>query len=84
MATLNIKDERVRELARDLAERRGTTMTGAIRSALEEALEVEIARREANVDVVLARLEEISRISAARPEPFLTDDDLYDENGLPR
>ncbi|GMA32663.1 type II toxin-antitoxin system VapB family antitoxin [Litorihabitans aurantiacus] len=82
MATLNIKDERVRELARSLAERRGTSMTGAIRSALEEALAAEIARRDA--DAVVARLEEISRRSAARPEPFLTDDDLYDTNGLPR
>jgi len=84
MATLNIKDEKVRELAKDLADRRGTSMTGAIRSALEEALAAEIGRRDADADAVVARLEAISRRSAARPEPFLADEDLYDARGLPQ
>lgn len=77
--TLNIKDPEVYRLASELAGKRGISMTAAVRDALTDAL----ARREVEVQARIARIEEISLRSAARPEPFLTDDDLYDENGLP-
>ena len=78
--TLNLKDPEVYRLARELAERRGTSMTAAVRAALAEAVEREPARTRASVEDLLA----IGRRSAARPEPYLTDDDLYDDRGLPR
>lgn len=78
--TLNIKDPEVYRLAKELAERRHTSMTGVVRQALERALETE---RRASSDRV-RRMMEIAERSAARPEPFLTDDDLYDEMGLPK
>ena len=36
MATLNIKDPRVHELATELARQRGTTATAVVRDALEK------------------------------------------------
>lgn len=81
MASLNIKDARVHALASELAHRRGTSKTGAIRSALEEALAAEVERQgRASLDELLV----IVARSAAKPAPFLTDGDLYDEHGLPR
>ena len=54
--------------------------TAAVRAALAEAVEREPARPPR---VSLEDLLAIARRSAARPEPYLTDDDLYDELGLP-
>ena len=79
MPTLNIKDPEVYRLARELAGRRGTSATGAVRDALREALE----RDERSRDGVAERLLQIGRRSAARPEPF-SGEDLYDDRGLPR
>jgi antitoxin VapB len=78
--TLNIKDPEVYRLAADLAARRGTSMTGAVRVALEEA----VARSAKSREGIADKLMEIGRRSAAIDEPFLTDDDLYDERGLPK
>jgi antitoxin VapB len=78
--TLNIKDPEVYRLAADLAARRGTSMTGAVRQALEETL----ARSRAERAGVSGRLLAIGRRSAARDAPFLTEDDLYDDRGLPK
>jgi len=80
VTTMNIKDPRVRELAMQLAARRGTSATGAIRQALLETLE----RDRADRDALAERLMALGRESAALPEPVLTHDDLYDERGLPR
>jgi antitoxin VapB len=77
---MNIKDPEVHRLAAELAGRRGTSMTGAVRAALAETLERERAKREGLAE----RLMEIGRRAAAKPGPILTDDDLYDERGLPK
>lgn len=82
--TMNIKDPAVYELARQLASRRGTTLTGAVRAALAETLERDGIARVGMADAIL----EIARRSADRAKAqgvvFLADDDLYDERGLPR
>lgn len=77
---MNIKDPRVHELAHELAQFRGSSATAAVRAALEEALAAE-RRRTPDLRSTVARLQE--RAASARAE-WLTDDDLYDENGLPR
>lgn len=79
--TLNIKDPEVHRLAAELAARRGTSMTGAVRQALEESLERTAPKSR---EGLAERIMEIGRRSAARNAPFLTDDDVYDERGLPR
>ena len=82
---MNIKDPRVHDLARRLAERRGTTLTAAVQQALEEALARSgpLPRR----DLRRERLASIAERCAALP--VLDDrhpDDIvgYDEHGLPR
>lgn len=80
MPTLNIKDPEVYELASELARRRDTSMTGAVRDALTEALE----RTRLTPEEKVRRMKEIAARVAAIPGPYLTDDDLYDEWGLPR
>lgn len=84
MATMNIKDPEVHALARTLAYRRGTSLTDAVRQALTEALARDHASRRGLAD----RLMEIGRLARAEADAsgwvVLTDDDLYDEAGLPR
>lgn len=77
---MNIKDPEVYRLARELARRRGTSMTGAVRDALRKCLDEERASR----SDLINELMEIGRRAAAKPGPWLTDDDLYDERGLPK
>jgi antitoxin VapB len=82
--TLNIKDPEVYRLAAELARRRGTSMTGAVREALNEAIERSAKSREGMAE----RLLEIGRQTRAEMDALgitpLTDDDLYDERGLPK
>jgi antitoxin VapB len=78
---MNIKDPEVRELAAELARRRGTSMTDAVRQALLEAVQRERNERDAYVE----RMTELARQTKdASKVPILTDDDLYDHRGLPR
>jgi len=84
MATMNIKDPAVRELALELALSRGVSMTEAVRQAVIEALRHD---RQNDDDYVARGLRLAGAIrkemDALGIEP-LTDDDLYDERGLPR
>lgn len=77
---MNIKDPRVHELAHRLAALRGSTATAAVRSALEEALANELRNR-GDRRGSLCALQERVRGSQAH---WLTDEDLYDAEGLPR
>ena len=80
MATMNIKDPEVHRLAGLLAARRNTTLTGAVREALQEALERDRASRAGMAEALLALAEEFRAMGGT----VLTDDDLYDEEGLPK
>ncbi|MCY7400489.1 MAG: type II toxin-antitoxin system VapB family antitoxin [Nocardioides sp.] len=81
MATMNIKDPEVRELALELARRLNTSMTDAVRQALLEAVQRERRVRDDYVE----RMSELARLTHdASLHPILTDDDLYDHMGLPR
>ena len=94
---LNIKDAETTSLVRELAELTGETQTEVVRKALRERLEREKAEREMhaarNAEHKRREFErvwpEIQKIQAEvrkhmKPSDFLTDDDLYDEWGLPR
>ena len=79
---INIKNERVEELARQLASQTDQSITAAI----EQALTGELRRLELANDYETrkARIKEILRRSGPTP-PGVTSDhsDLYDEWGLP-
>lgn len=80
MATMNIKDPEVHAAASELAERRGISLTEAVRQAVAEALASDRQKRADFFETV----KDIQRRAALSDEPYLTDDDLYDERGLPR
>jgi antitoxin VapB len=94
---LNIKDAKTTAMVRELAELTGETQTEAVRKAVEQRLHREKSERDEH-DLqrnAQKRLEfekawaEIRRIQdevrALRlADNMLTDDDLYDENGLPK
>lgn len=81
---LNIKDPRAHELAREVARAEGTSLTAAVISALETRLQS--IRREADREARVRRIKQASaRIRAAvGPEGPMSDDELYDEWGLPK
>lgn len=84
MATMNIKDPEVRELAIELARIRGVSMTEAVRQAIDEALRHD----RHNDDDFVERLLSIGRTARAKADALgirpLTDDEMYDEAGVPR
>ena len=88
--SMNIKDERVHAMARELAARRGTTVTDAVRQALRAELERQPIQQ--SPDGIEARKEAIRAICArfsARAEwrgrtSKELQDELYDEYGLPQ
>ncbi len=94
---LNIKDPEATRLARELAELTGESQTEVVRKALRERLEREKAGREAHdarteadkrreFEKVWAKITKIQdRVRKRRlGQNYLTEEDLYDENGLPK
>ena len=85
--SLNIKNERVHELAREAARRTGKSQTGVIEQALERLLaDLEHERRSIGLkeDIMAIAADFQARMVAAGDGP-LSSDWLYDdETGLPR
>lgn len=94
---LNIKDAEATRLARELAELTGESQTEAVRKALRDRLDREKAERDTKTTRTaeesrrefervwpkIQRIQERIRREGLI-ENMLTDDDLYDENGLPK
>jgi antitoxin VapB len=84
---LNIKNHEVHELAKELAELTGESMTEAVLVALRERLARE-RNTEERIEARAEALMAIGRDVASRIPPELRDKDwdaeLYDERGLPR
>lgn len=88
--SLNIKNEKVHDLVRQLAELTGQSQTSAVEDAVRRRLkemtgerEAEIARRRAAID------EAVERFQAAAGDFTWADyevaiEEIYDERGLPR
>jgi len=82
--TLNIKDPEAERLARELARRTGTTMTGAVVTALRERLAREERKARTADDFVrevMAIADHCSKLPVLdnrSPEEI-----LYDDHGLP-
>jgi antitoxin VapB len=84
---LNIRDPEVHQLARDVAEATGETMTDAVRTALRERLERVRRVGEAESQRRYEAIMEFARWWREQPvdDPRSFDEILdYDEEGLPR
>jgi antitoxin VapB len=82
---LNIKNDEVHRLAREVAGRTGETMTHAIQTALEERLARLSAGASTDREVRAARVQAIlDSLPPVPPGASSNHDDLYDEFGLPR
>ena len=77
---LYIRDDRVRDMAKRLAEAQHTTVTEAVRQALEQrlkGLDEDRAQRDRDIRQIWAELD-------AMPHYEFDEDELYDEIGAPR
>lgn len=83
---LNIKNEETCNLARELAELTGETMTGAITVALRDRLERERHERSADArfEAMMAIAARVARDLPPGPSAVEHGDLLYDEHGLPK
>lgn len=86
--SLNIKNERVHEMVRRLAELTGQSQTGAVEDAVRRRLDEvsgEDARRQSERrDAINAAFDELQRLPVVGPAYEEIMDDMYDEQGLPR
>ena len=84
--SLNIKNEATCNLARELAELTGETMTAAITLALRERLERERHHRSADArfEAMMSIAERVARDLPPGPSAVEHGDLLYDEHGLPK
>lgn len=83
---LNIKNQRVCDLAREAAERFNTTQVDVIERALQELLHSEEQRRAERYERIMAIVNEIhdSMTDEEREALRNVDQEIYDEDGLPR
>jgi len=86
--SLNIKNEKVHELVRQLAALTGQSQTSAVEDAVRRRLDEvtraddeQVARRRAEIDAIVARMQRLPDIGPSYDEIM---DDMYDELGLPR
>ncbi|MBY0497643.1 MAG: type II toxin-antitoxin system VapB family antitoxin [Cyanobacteria bacterium] len=83
---LSLKDPEADRLAREIADRTGETLTGAIVIALRERL-ARLRARPARKLALIREMEEIGRRCAALPTVDNSSEDEilgYDEDGIPR
>jgi len=82
---LSIKNIEVERLARELAEKTGESLTGAIQTALQERSERLKRQRKGQILLsqlreILHRVDQLPILDPRSPEEIIG----YDENGLPR
>jgi hypothetical protein len=97
---LNIKDAAITQMVRELADMTGESQTEVVRKAVQQRLERERRERkprdehrsveltpeqQREFERMWAKIEKIqAQITQEMIDNMLTDDDLYDEQGLPR
>jgi hypothetical protein len=89
MSALNIKDDEVAETAKALAKLKSTSITEAVKQALNEVFqrekrkaEIDREERERRVDEILERIRKSFPPDAPSWEEVM--EDMYDEDGLPK
>lgn len=83
---LNIKNQRVCDLAREAAERFNTTQVDVIEKALQELLHSKEQRRAERYERIMAAVDELHASFTDEEREALrnVDQEIYDEDGLPR
>jgi antitoxin VapB len=82
---LSIKNEELEERVRRLAALSGESLTGALRLAVDNEISRREGDKEARFQQAMAEIRKIQARVAALPRlNHTTDDDLYDDHGLPR
>ena len=81
MPMLTIKDPEIYAGVRELARRKGTTMTQVVREMTERELGESQKPTYAEKLAALHRIQDAFAASGIVP---LTDDEIYDEDGLPK
>lgn len=83
---MNIKNDEAQAMARELAALDHTTVTEAVRTALQEALDQRQARTSKKIQRAQDTLEQMRSQLAATPGQSLREanEALYDEGGLPQ
>lgn len=82
---LNIKNERAHALAKELAELTDTSITDAVTSALQDAVECRKTRKLRNRNALFSELQDIAEFTAALPlhdERSAEEIIGYDERGI--
>lgn len=86
--SLNIKNEKVHEMVRRLAELTGQSQTSAVEDAVRRRLEemggAKEEHREAKLAAITRIVEESSKGLYTWADYEAIIDEMYDENGLPR
>jgi antitoxin VapB len=82
---LSIKSMETERLAREISERTGETLTGAIQKALEERLDRLKQQRRSHIlasqlEEILRRVDRLPVLDSRSPDEIMG----YDEHGLPR
>ncbi len=83
---LSIKDADTERLVRELAHRRGTGVTGAVRLAVSNELARDDEARERDFERLWADIQELQRQFAERSNGKTLEEieaDMYDDNGAP-
>ncbi len=82
---LSVRAKDVEAAARQLADRRGTSVTGALRLALTNELARDAHAEQADYEKFMAGIREIQERVAKIPDSGLTEDEImgWDESGLP-
>jgi hypothetical protein len=85
-SAIQVKRADVTADIRALAALSGLSITDAIGEAVRDRLAIERKKADAELTARLAKVDEIVDRFNRRPivGPILTDDDLYDEDGLPK
>lgn len=85
-APIQIRKPELARKIRELAELKGKSITDAVAEVVDRELDrvrqesaAELAARRARIEEIIARLAALPNVG-----PLLTDDDLYDEDGLPK
>lgn len=85
-APIQIRKPELARKIRELAELKGKSITDAVAEVVDRELDrvrqesaAELAARRARIEEIIARLAALPNVG-----PLLTDDDLYDKDGLPK